>query len=221
MDSDFSSRLGMVVQCSDSLSSECEKALLPYGLHLTDEQLRDLSTARQRSLSSHGLVEFGRPSIVTLIEAFAGSPYLNQETLSDDLCLIQEAFYQIKLGLIETGDECFPDETIATALREGFDHDFNGDASGLASIPIERVRDAAAEKEAGEFDRDTLFGYMEREGMKEIGPEQSRDELDRVFEGDVLERPSNKYAQMFYEELWDPMTCRLDFDRRIGGSILG
>jgi hypothetical protein len=80
-------------------------------------------------LGSLGRVELGGGVLSVIVEAFADSPYLEQNCLAEQLGTIQDAFYelrdQVPVGVADTH--------VAAALRETFDA-AQGDLGALLGL---------------------------------------------------------------------------------------
>lgn len=103
------------------------------GLSLSNEELRALVERRDEVLAETGRVEFGKPSIVALAEAFAQSPVLLQGNLVHDLSELLFIFYELRSELPVD----VPDAEIIEALRSCFDE--CADTESIAAMPAEDV----------------------------------------------------------------------------------
>ena len=196
--------------------ADCNKALAPYGLSLTPEQMKGLVERRFEALRETQRVEFGRGIIPELITAFASSPYLEQDSCDATFAELQDIFYRLK----EEGGEQVPDTELIDALRYLFDHEAQGAIEVLETLPAERLLEAVEEaRKGGDAEWPEADAYekpYESEKAAKI-----RDELDRVREQGVWERPGNEYAATFYDGAREVYRITADKDMRIGGSSLG
>lgn len=205
----------------DAFLKQGNTALAAQGLTLSRSDALSILRERKDALRESGRVEIGAPAAALLIEVFAGSAYLMQENLAQDIAEIQRVFYAKKSESEQDEGQAIPDDALAQALRHFFDHETHGCAQDLADVPVAALRRFTEAENAGEYDAETQLSYHEKESAKDAQPERVRDELSRVFEEDAFERPGETYALLFFEEFYDPLNSCLSFDRRIGGSAIG
>ncbi len=93
-----------------------------YGLTLTSDEIRQLLTARNRTLRHYGRLELGIGATPGLIEAFSESPYMHQEVYLSSLIELHEMFYDLKN---ETEDK-LGDAPLIELMKEMFDNECGG-----------------------------------------------------------------------------------------------
>ncbi len=196
----------------------CNEASARYGLSLTQEQIQGLVERRQTALCATGRVEFGRGVLREIALEFCESPFVDQSSYENTLADVQDVFYHRK----EDSDsgEPFADNDLIAALRHAFDHEAQGSTDLLADIPLERLRSYAVGQRAGDYDQQTQLDVFEAE-EEEDDDGRLRDEIDRVYDEDRLERPGNDYAIGFYDGYNELYHIGFDSNSRIGGSSLG
>lgn len=111
------------------LSRVAQADLAQAGLSLGEKDLRALDQRRRAALGSLERVELGGGALSVLVEAFADSPYLDQDRLAEQLGEIQDAFYELR-DQVSMG---VADARVAEALREAFDS-VQGDADALFGL---------------------------------------------------------------------------------------
>lgn len=196
----------------------CNEVTARYGLSLTQEQMRGLVERRQTALRATGRVEFGRGVLCEIALGFCDSPFVDQGNYEDTLADVQDVFYRRK----EDSDsgEPFADDDLIAALRHAFDHEAHGSTDLLVDMPLERLRSYAAGRRAGDYDQQTQLDAFEAK-EEEDDDGRLRDEIDRVYDEDRLERPGNDYALGFYDGCNELYRIGFDSNSRIGGSSLG
>ncbi|HPE16862.1 MAG TPA: DUF6323 family protein [Oscillospiraceae bacterium] len=112
-----------------------EEVTAPYGLSLSEEQIRNLVERRFDALRETGRVEFGGGVLGKLVRAFCDSPYLTRENYEETLLELQDSFYYFKN---ESMDRLTDDELIEFMKRV-----FSGRAQGsldyLAGTSLEEL----------------------------------------------------------------------------------
>lgn len=87
--------LGMQDQLVTELL-ELNESTQSYGLSLTRLEIQQMLEERSRILRSYGRVELSMDVTKTLIESFAASPFIRQESYADTLNELHEIFYYLK-----------------------------------------------------------------------------------------------------------------------------
>lgn len=193
----------------------CNEATVAYGLSLTEEQMVGLTERRHEALRATGRVEFGRGALRDIVAAFRDSPYLLQETYEETLADVQDAFYRYKEEAEAHGG--ISDDELVSALRTAFDERAQGAVDALEGVKLAELRAQAAGEQAGEYDEKTQREAAEEESDDE-DDERLCDELDRVYDEDCLERPSNEFAAGYYDGYNELYRIGFDANSRIGGS---
>lgn len=186
-----------------------------FGLALTEHQMGELARRRIDALKERGRVEFGQGVLRDIVFAFAGSPYLTQDSYSETLADLQDAFYRLK----ETSNEEIADDDLIDAMRSVYDDEANGSVEYLGELTATRLF-----AEARRMGQDANEDWSEHDSYeKDIddSTEEAPDEVNRVRDGAKLERPDGDYAVAFYEDHDEVFRVRDDTDGRIGGSSLG
>ena len=116
------------------LSRAAQTDLARAGLSLDEKDLRALDQRRRAELGSLKRVELGGGVLSVLVEAFANSPYLEQDRLAEQLGAVQDAFYELR----DQVPARVADARVAEALREAFDSAQGG--CGRAVGPFRRRR---------------------------------------------------------------------------------
>lgn len=124
--------------------ASCNPALERHGISLSAADIRALAASRTDALVASGRVEFGSGILEDLVLAFAGSPYVAQETFAETIIGLQDLFYEVRN---ETLDQV-PDDDLIAQMRSLFDEFAGGDLDYLAEALLEglgrRVRDENA-----------------------------------------------------------------------------
>lgn len=94
--------------------------------HLETKDLPAVAEARSRALEHAGRVE-AEPVLPRLAEVFYESPFTDPRRWADDLCALQEIFYEAK------NRTDWPDELLLERLRRLYDGPCGGDLEGLAN----------------------------------------------------------------------------------------
>lgn len=196
----------------------CNEATAAYGLRLTDEQMTGIMERRREALRATGRVEFGRGALRDIVLAFRDSPYLRQEAYEETLVDLQDTFYRCKEEAEADGG--IADEELLSALRAAFDECAHGSTDVLDGMTLADVRLHAEHERAGEYDETTQREAAEEEQADDEDDGRIRDELDRVYDEDRLERPDNDYAAGFYDGYNELYRIGFDSNSRIGGSTL-
>lgn len=212
--------LSIVSRLQDVAAQEdlavCNQATLPYGLRLTEAQMRGLSERRGDALRATGRVEFGRGVLRDLVLGFCDSPFLMQDSYEETIAGLQDVFYRRKED--SEAQEALADDDLIEALREAFDHEAAGSLEVLATVPIAALRAHAARAQAGDYDEKTLNDVFEEEQAHDGSEEKVRDELSRTEEDERWERPGNDFADGFYDGYNELYRTGFDTNSRIGGS---
>jgi hypothetical protein len=99
-----------------------------HGLVLSETDALRLAESRRNALADTGRVEVGPGITGSIVEAFAGSPYVSREDFAETVELLQTLFYRFR-----GEDEDVPDDDLVDAMRLAFD--------GLASGSIELLEE--------------------------------------------------------------------------------
>ncbi|MEG0374948.1 MAG: DUF6323 family protein [Raoultibacter sp.] len=186
-----------------------------YGLALTEEQVGALAERRVDALKTMGRVEFGRGVLHDIVLAFASSPYLTQDSYSETLGDLQDVFYRLK----ETSEEQIADDDLIDAMRRVFDDEANGSVEYLGEMTATRL--LAEARRGGQDANEDWSEHDSYEKESDDSKDGASDGVDRVFEGEQLERPDADYAVAFYEDYDEMFRIKYDTNGRIGGSSLG
>ncbi|GBF71868.1 hypothetical protein PA598K_00081 [Paenibacillus sp. 598K] len=68
----------------------------PYGVVLTEQEIAMIMVARDQVLQSYGRVELGIDVTKEMVEQFASSAYVEQESYAETLMALHEIFYNLK-----------------------------------------------------------------------------------------------------------------------------
>lgn len=112
-----------------------EEVTAPYGLSLSEEQIRNLVERRFDALRETGRVEFGGGVLGKLVRAFCDSPYLTRENYEETLLELQDSFYYFKN---ESMDRLTDDELIEF-MKRVFDGRAQGSLDYLAGTSLEEL----------------------------------------------------------------------------------
>lgn len=198
----------------------CNSASAGYGLSLTSDQVVALGRRRVEALQETARVEFGGGILRELVSAFCSSPYLDQEGYADLLAELQDLFYRFK----NDTEEAIGDIDLVEAMRTVFDEEAHGSVDYLEGLSAEQLLSASrkAQLDANEdFSVEEAYRQEEGDDADEANGPKAADEIDRVYEEDELDRPTNDYAALFYDNYDDPYRISYDKVGRIGGSSLG
>ena len=79
-----------------SILSAVNVRLVEAGIAITREDALKLVESRNEDLAELECVEFGRPVVVAIAEAVAGSPLLTRDSAFDTLSQLQGVFYAVR-----------------------------------------------------------------------------------------------------------------------------
>ncbi len=113
----------------------CNEWTAPFGLSLSDAQMKMLAENRFRALQNTGRVEFGEGILKKLIYAFCDSPFLTQETYEETISELQEIFYYFKNESMER----IPDEELIGYMKQVFDGCAQGSIDYLEGTSLEEL----------------------------------------------------------------------------------
>lgn len=126
----------------DALKAQGAKALracndqsAPYGLSLTEEQIRAMIREHRDTLHSAGRIAFDQRPLQDLIRGFCSSPYLTQRTYMETLCELLTIFYYVK----NETDNLIPDDDLIACMRKAFDTVCAGTLEYLADYTVEAL----------------------------------------------------------------------------------
>lgn len=122
----------------------CNPALARHGLSLSEQDIQALVAGRLEALQTAGRIEFGGGVAQDLVLAFAGSPYVSQETLVETILELQELFYEVRN---ETLDQ-IPDDELIAKMRSLFDEFAGGDLGYLAEALLDGLGRQVREEDA-------------------------------------------------------------------------
>lgn len=132
------SEIGHTLACNDKTSR--------YQLHLTSGDVQELIVSRREKLRELELVELKEGILPQLVESFADSPYLFQDSYVNDLDSLQYLFYRFK------GDRT--DEEMLELMRNAYDNICQGSMNLLVQH-LEGLEQEA--QKAGK----KVFSYLE------------------------------------------------------------
>lgn len=107
---------------------DCAPVCQQYGLSLSENDIKELVSARKSALVDSGRIEFKGGILPKLIYAFCDSPYVDNGTWVETLMELQEAFYYYK----GDAEERFTDDELIEFMVKVF----NGRAQGSAEYLI-------------------------------------------------------------------------------------
>lgn len=188
-----------------------------FGLSLTEENAKELIQYQHETLSELKRVEFGPGPLEGIIKAFCDSPYLNQDTYHETLAALQAYFYQLK----DAVEQEMSDDDLIDAMRVLFDNNAHGETAYFDDVSLDTLKAAL---ETINQDKDEDWSEYDTQESKEAAadelPETISDTTSRVKEAESFDRPTNEYADNFYNEQFDLYRKSFDYNSRIGGSSL-
>jgi hypothetical protein len=122
----------------------CNPVLQRYGLSLSAQDVQVLVAGRLEALQATGRIEFGGGVVEDLVLAFAGSPYVSQETFVETVLELQDLFYTVKNETLEQ----IPDDDLIAKMRSLFDEYANGDLGCLEEALVEGLGRHVREEDA-------------------------------------------------------------------------
>jgi hypothetical protein len=139
----------------------CNRVIGRHGITLSQQDIQALVVGRLDALQEAERVEFGGGVAKELVLAFAGSPFVSQESFVMTVLELQELFYEFKNESLE---QITDDELIAT-MRSLFDDVAEGDPGRMAEALFEglgrQVREVAGDDAAADPGADdaAMNGY--------------------------------------------------------------
>jgi hypothetical protein len=106
-----------------------------YGLYLSQQNSREIITARNDILKSYERVEIDIEITRKIIMQFCSSPYLQQAEYMDTIIQLQELFHYIKNEL----DDDIGDDALIEELAALYNHKCFGDIELLEGRETERI----------------------------------------------------------------------------------
>ncbi len=82
-----------------SMLSAINGCLAEAGVSITREDALKLTESRNKDLAELERVEFGRPTVVAIAEAVAGSPLLTKDTVFDTLSQLRRRRFVERVGI--------------------------------------------------------------------------------------------------------------------------
>ena len=123
----------------------CNRVIERYGLSLTTGDIQALVSGRIESLELSERVEFGGGVVKELVLAFAGSPFVSQESFVPTVLELQELFYEFKNESLEQ----VPDDDLIAKMRSLFDEVASGDLGYLEEALFEGLARHVREEAVG------------------------------------------------------------------------
>lgn len=177
-----------------------------YGLILTEEEARELSDTRNKSIVENDRVEIGTGAVTKIIERFCTSRYITKENYTYLLNELTYLFYYIKT---ETDDKISDNELI-DELFERFELYCRGSVDTLIGREVERIirKVNSGENYAKWFaDRDEL-NLKPGVGQRETPDNYVREEYgDDYFDGVESDGPAD---HDLYEDDFDEEDTEID-----------
>ena len=113
----------------------CNEKTEPYGLSLTEEQIRMMMVQHLDALHSAGRIAFDQRPLRDLILGFCSSPYLSRRSYMETLCELLTIFYYVK----NETDNRVPDDDLIACMRRAYDTVCGGTLEYLADYTIEAL----------------------------------------------------------------------------------
>jgi len=111
----------------------CNGFTVKFGLYLSDEQAKALLEKRMEALKETGRIEFGEGILKKLIFEFCDSPYIMQDSYTQTLLALQDAFYYFKNESLDQ----IPDDELIGYMKRHFDGDCEGSLEYLCGSSLE------------------------------------------------------------------------------------
>ncbi|MGN0072713.1 MAG: DUF6323 family protein [Coriobacteriales bacterium] len=131
-----------------ALSSVAQGALDQAGLVLTGAQVEALACVERDALAAQERVSFGPGALDSIVAAFAGSPYVQQDSIEPLMHELLGAFYELR--------EDFPaqvsDQEIVRELSGAFDGEAAGSTELAAAIAERTLHEAMAADELAAYE---------------------------------------------------------------------
>lgn len=185
----------------------CNVTLAQQNLHLTPASIAELQESRAEALGATGQIEVGAGILPQLSEAFASSPYLQQENLAQTLATLQEAFYELR----RQADLTVSDDDLLDAMRTTFDEEAAGCADILLDMDVEAL--LAGIENDGEY-------LMDDDGQKGLETPETDVESEHENEhqpGRITALPlpwnEDRWMDSFESDGWDGEKWAADHDR--------
>lgn len=106
-----------------------------FGLSLSEDDIKELTTKHKEALSLQQRVEFGEGILPKIIFAFCDSDFLYQENYAETIAKLQDIFYLYKN---ESMDELSDDELIQI-MRTAFDGECQGSLEYLEETCLDQL----------------------------------------------------------------------------------
>lgn len=148
--------LSLVKDGQTALSTATHAALEANGIRLLPSHVERIAAAKRNALAETDRIELRSGTIDAVVEAFADSPFLQQNTAAATLADAVEAFYAVR----DDAPTEVPDEEIMDALRVAFDA-AEGSTDALDALSIARdlaLREHEANHRAAEASGQSLPG---------------------------------------------------------------
>lgn len=127
--------LQIQVQSAAQELRSLEEVTAPYGLSLSEGQIRNLVERRFEALRDTGRMEFGGGVLGKLIRAFCDSPYLTRENYEETLSELQDSFYYFK----NESMDLLADDELIEFMKQVFDGRAQGSTEYLAGTSLEEL----------------------------------------------------------------------------------
>lgn len=112
---------------------ECNDLTVKYGLHLSEQQILELTEKRFAALKDTGRIEFGEGILKKLVTEFCDSPYIMQDSYMDSILELQDAFYYFK----NESMDIYTDDELITMMKYYFDNVCEGSIEYLNGTSLE------------------------------------------------------------------------------------
>lgn len=155
---------------------EINSEISRYGLSLTEQQARQIVTARNDTLAEQRRVEFGPTIVNAIIREFCDSPYIGQENLTETITELQDLFFMFKNEML---DEITDDELLHF-MREQFDGICGGDIEYLGGTVLPVFAQAVRAGYDGFAATDGHGEYAQFDEVRRWDPELYRQALKEL-----------------------------------------
>lgn len=151
--------------------------LADRGMSLTQHEIRDVLTARQRSLAENARLQWSIDLTEKILVSASESPYVERDRLTETV----NDWNEVILALLNRMSDFVEDDEVLKAVSDYYNHFCAGD--------IELLRGRATERILTNFtkNRDLSYGYDDIPGIKDTFEEDAEEEEEKpVLEAEPI-----------------------------------
>lgn len=115
--------------------SNLNKKISPYGLYLTQNDVREIVRARTSAMTENCRMEIGIGSIEKIVDSIITSRFINRSNFRETLCALLRTFYYIKTASYDS----ISDDDLVRVLKDVYENVVYGSLENMEGREVDII----------------------------------------------------------------------------------